>query len=150
MKKIDVLNLPQRKGSQYPAPFDKPCQARLRAALGDAAGLTDFGVNLLQLAPGGWSSQRHWHSVEDEFIWVLQGEVILVTEKGEELLQAGECAGFKAGIVDGHHLQNRSNAVALILEVGSRRPQEDITEYPDIDLRWGPTGKTHKDGTPYN
>jgi uncharacterized cupin superfamily protein len=149
MKKIDLLKLNPKKGSQYPAPFDKPCQARLRTSLSDAVGLSDFGVNLLQLPPGTWSSQRHWHSVEDEFIWILEGEVVLVTEDGEELLRAGDSVGFKAGVANGHHLQNRSNAVVLVLEIGSRRPEKDITEYSDIDLRWGPQGKTHKNGAPY-
>jgi uncharacterized cupin superfamily protein len=117
--------------------------------VGDAAGLTQFGVNLLRMGPGTWSSQRHWHTEEDEFLWVLEGEVMLVTEKGEELLRAGDCAGFKAGVADGHHLQNRSNRPALILEMGSRFPEQDIADYPDVDLRWQPTGYTHKDGKPY-
>jgi uncharacterized cupin superfamily protein len=118
--------------------------------LGDAAGLTQFGVNLLHLPPSAWSSQRHWHSAEDEFVWVLEGEVVLVTEDGEEILRAGDCAGFKAGDPNGHHLQNRSNQPALILEVGSRRPDEDVAEYPDIDLRYSTAaGDMHKDGTPY-
>ena len=149
MKKINLSKLSQQKGSQYPTPFDQQCRERLRTALGDAAGLTDFGVNLLQLPPNTWSSQRHWHSTEDEFVWILQGEVTLVTEEGEELLQSGDCVGFKAGVPDGHHLQNRSDTLAVVLEIGSRRPLEDIAEYPDIDLRWGPEGKTHKNGTPY-
>jgi uncharacterized cupin superfamily protein len=122
----------------------------VRNALGDAAGLTQFGVNLQRLTPGTWSSQRHWHTAEDEFVWVLEGEVVLVTDAGEELLTAGNCAGFKAGVADGHNIQNRSNGDALILEIGSRRPDEDSVAYPDIDLRWnGATGYTHKDGTPY-
>ena len=149
MKKIDLAVAPERKGSSYPAPYDAPCRERVRHALGDAAALTQFGVNRLRLAPGVWSSQRHWHSAEDEFVYVLEGEVVLVTDGGEEVLRAGDCAGFKAGVADGHQLQNRGNADALILEIGSRRPQEDVVEYPDIDLRWGASGKTHKDGTPY-
>ena len=150
MKKIDVAAAPRRKGSDYPPPFDGPCRERVRNALGDAAGLTQFGVNLQRLPPGTWSSRRHWHTAEDEFVWVLQGQVVLVTDAGEELLTAGDCAGFKAGVADGHHLQNRSNNDALILEIGSRRPEEDIVAYPDIDLRWSDTsGYTHKDGTPY-
>lgn len=149
MRKIYPAAAPQRKGSDYPPPFDVPCRERVRLALGDAAGLTQFGVNLQRLPAGAWSSQRHWHSAEDEFIYVLQGEVVLITDAGEELLRAGDCAGFKAGVADGHHLQNRSDAEALILEVGSRRPTEDVTEYPDIDLRWGVSGQTRKDGTPY-
>jgi len=149
MAKIDNTTLPRTTGSGYPPPFDQPCRQRLRQALGDAAGLTDFGVNLLTLAPGAWSSQRHWHSAEDEFVWVLQGEVVLVTGQGEEVLRDGDCAGFKAGVADGHHLQNRSELPAVVLEIGARRPQTDRCDYPDIDLRWTPGGYTRKDGTPY-
>jgi uncharacterized cupin superfamily protein len=149
MKKIDLAATVRKVGSGYPAPFDEPCRARARHALGDAAGLTQFGVNLQRLPPGAWSSQRHWHTAEDEFVWVVEGEVVLVTNHGEEVLRAGDCAGFKAGVADGHHLQNRSDRDALLLEVGSRNPGEDDVDYPDIDLRWGPHGKTHKDGSSY-
>jgi uncharacterized cupin superfamily protein len=149
VNRIDKSAVPASKGSAYPAAFDAPCRERVRQALGDAAKLTDFGVNLLLLPPGAWSSQRHWHSVEDEFIWVLHGEVVLVTDQHEEMLRGGECAGFKAGSPDGHHLQNRSGRPAAILEVGSRRPDTDCVDYPDVDLRWTPNGFTHKDGTPY-
>jgi uncharacterized cupin superfamily protein len=149
MKRINVAAAGDRIGSGYPPPFDQPCLKRVRHALGDAAGLTQFGVNLLRLIPGGWSSQRHWHLAEDEFIYVLSGEVVLITDSGEEVLHAGDCAGFAAGVPDGHHLQNRSDAEAVILEIGSRRPDEDDCQYPDIDLRWGTSGPTHKDGKPY-
>jgi uncharacterized cupin superfamily protein len=149
MNKIDKNALARRTGSGYPSPFDMPCRERVRQALGDAAKLTDFGVNLLSLPPGTWSSQRHWHSAEDEFIWVVAGEVVLITDQGEELLRSGECAGFKAGITNGHHLQNRSAHPAAILEIGSRRPDTDLVDYPDIDLRSTPSGYTHNDGTPY-
>src|ERR1700689_5008727 len=98
MSKIDKSTAPRQTGSAYPPPFDQPCRNRVRQALGEAAKLADFGVNLLSLPPGSWSSQRHWHSEEDEFIWVVAGEVVLVTDQGEELLRSGDCAGFKAGI----------------------------------------------------
>ena len=149
MKKIDLSAVPERKGSRYPAPFDAPCRERVRRALGDAAGLDHFGVNLLQLPPGAWSSQRHWHSSEDEFTWVLRGEVVLITDEGEEILRAGDCAGFKAGDSNGHHLQNRSDSVATLLEIGSRRPDDDVCSYSDIDMRWGPDGITRKDGSQF-
>ncbi len=150
-KRIDVERVPVIKGSRYPAPFDLACAARARQRLGDAAGLTDFGVNLLRLPPGVWSSQRHWHSAEDEFVFVVEGEVVLLTDAGEEILRAGDCAGFKAGVADGHHLQNRSQHDAVLLEIGSRKPAEDYGEYSDIDLRFlkGRAGYAHKDGTPY-
>lgn len=150
-KRIDLDRVPVVTGSGYPAPFDAPCAARARQRLGDAAGLTDFGVNFLRLPSGAWSSQRHWHLAEDEFVYVLEGEVVLVTDSGEELLGAGDCAGFKAGIKDGHHLQNRSAHEALLLEIGSRRPAEDEGEYPDIDMRFlrDRAGYVHRDGRPY-
>src|ERR1700719_4547404 len=150
-KRIDLAKLPVKTGSGYPAPFDAPCAARARQRLGDAAGLTDFGVNLMRLPPGAWSSQRHWHSAEDEFVFIVDGEVVLVTEAGEELLRSGDCAGFKAGVKDGHHLQNRSDRDAVLLEVGSRRIAEDECEYPEIDMRSlkNDEGYAHRDGTLY-
>ena len=150
-KRIDLSGVKSVTGSGYPVPFDAPCAARCRQRLGDAAALTDFGVNLMRLPPGAWSSQRHWHSSEDEFVYVLEGEVVLVTDAGEEILRAGECAGFKAGVKDGHHLQNRSPREAVVLEIGSRKEAEDEVQYPDIDLRFlkGDAGYAHMDGTPY-
>ncbi|MBL9005319.1 MAG: cupin domain-containing protein [Myxococcales bacterium] len=147
-KTIDLGQAPTRFGTQYPPPFDGPCQKRERVRLGLAAGLSHFGVNLLRLAPGQWSSQRHYHSREDEFVFVVQGEVVLVTDGGEEILRAGDCAGFPHGEPNGHHLQNRSTEMAVILEVGSN-DEEDVCEYPDIDLRAPPGGFVHKDGRPY-
>jgi uncharacterized cupin superfamily protein len=151
MTRIDPKNVGVRRGSAYPAPFDEPCRERSRQRLGEAAGLTDFGVNLLRLAPGSWSSQRHWHAAEDEFIYVLEGEVVLVTDAGEERLRAGDCAGFKAGVADAHHLRNLSDREAVVLEVGSRKSEADAVEYPDIDLCL-PKGASvyhHTDGRPY-
>jgi uncharacterized cupin superfamily protein len=148
-KRIDPKATPASVGSGYPPPYGAPCAARVRNRLGDAAGLTDFGVNLLRLPPGTWSSQRHWHTAEDEFVYVLEGEVVLVTGAGEETLRRGDCAGFKAGIEDGHHLQNRSQADVVLLEVGSRKVDVDAGDYPDIDMRFSPDGYTHKDGSPF-
>ncbi len=150
-KRIDLQTVPVHRGSTYPPPFDLPCASRARQRLGDAAALTDFGVNLMRLEPGGWSSQRHWHTAEDEFVFVVEGEVVLVTDSGEETLRAGDSAGFKAGIKNGHHLQNRSQRDAVILEIGSRKP-DDEGEYSDIDMRFtrhGSSTYVHKDGTPY-
>jgi uncharacterized cupin superfamily protein len=149
--KIDKDAAPTRFGTAYPPPYDEPCRDRRRWKLGDAAGLTQFGVNLLRLAPGVWSSQRHWHTHEDEFVYVLEGEVVLITDAGEEVLTAGDCAGFKAGVPDGHHIVNRSQQEAVLLEVGSRNPGGDGADYPDIDLtiKAGQTAYLHKDGTPY-
>jgi len=150
-KRIDVNAAPTVTGARYPSPYDEPCAGRFRRCLGDLAGLTQFGVNLTHLPAGCWSSQRHWHSGEDEFIFVVEGEVVLVTGSGEERLRAGDCAGFKAGVDDGHHLQNRSDRDAVVLEVGARRPDDDEVFYPDIDLRVlkGRAGYVHKNGEPY-
>jgi uncharacterized cupin superfamily protein len=151
-KRIDVAGLAPVVGTLYPSPFDEPCRARVRTKLGDPAGLTQFGVNLLRLPPGAWSSQRHWHTASDEFVYVLSGEVMLVTGGGEEILRAGDAAGFKAGDTNGHCLQNRSNADATLLEIGTRVPS-DTGYYSDIDMIAPAGGKpaiyTHRDGTPY-
>jgi uncharacterized cupin superfamily protein len=151
-KRIDVKSLGARVGTMYPPPHHVACLARERTALGDAAGLTQFGVNLLRLPPGAWSSQRHWESREDEFVYVLAGEVVLVTDAGDEVLRAGDAAGFKGGVADGHCLQNRSGTEALVLEVGTRIAGNMAT-YSDIDMLAQPEGSpamyTRKDGTPY-
>jgi len=154
MPKIDTTAAPKGSGSRYPAPFAEPCKARSWLRLGDAAGLTQFGVNLVRLPPGAWSSQRHWHSHEDEFVSIVEGEVVLVTDAGEEPMRAGDSAGFKAGVTDGHHFQNRSSSDAVLLVVGSRS-DADEGAYPDIDLfvpaghYSGPLVWHHKDGAPY-
>jgi uncharacterized cupin superfamily protein len=150
MPKIDLAAIEPRAGSGYPAPFNADCLGRSRLRLGDAAGLNDFGVNLMRLAPGNWSAQRHWHEEEDEFVMILEGEVVLVEDEGETILRAGDCAGFPSDVPNGHHLQNRSDRVAVILEIGTRRP-DSACHYPDIDLDapQGDVGYTRKDGTPY-
>lgn len=150
MPKIDIDKAPTRFGSAYPPPFDEPCRERRRWKLGDVAGLDQFGVNLMRLAPGVWTSQRHWHSHEDEFVLVVSGEVVLVEDEGETVLRAGDCAGFKAGVPNGHHIQNRSDAEAVLLEIGSRMPGVDSADYPDLDMIVTPDDVyRHRDGTPY-
>lgn len=152
MPKIDVSAVPERRGSGYPAPFHEIAKDRSRKPLGDAAGLTQFGVNLLRLPPGAGSSQRHWHSCEDEFVYVVSGELTLISDRGEELLRAGDCAGFPKNDGDGHRLINKSDRVATCLEIGTRAA-EDVTIYSDIDMKIDKAkggGFTHKDGTPYS
>ncbi|HZZ34824.1 MAG TPA: cupin domain-containing protein [Caulobacteraceae bacterium] len=150
MPKIDIAAVPERKGSGYPSPFDTPCADRVRRRLGNAGGLTDFGVNLMRLPRGNWSSQRHWHSHEDEFVYVLEGELTLIEDAGETVLRAGDCAAFPKGTGNGHHMINRSSTTAVYLEVGSRSPA-DLTTCSDIDLMSASAdGRfTHKDGAPY-
>ena len=151
-KRIEVASLPVITGTLYPSPFDEPCRARHRTRLADAAGLTQYGVNLVRLEPGAWSSQRHWHTEQDEFIYVVSGEFTLVTDAGDETLRPGDCAGFKAGDENGHHLQNRSSADATFLEMGTR-PPNDGAYYSDIDMKVSaadpPATYTRRDGTPY-
>jgi len=150
MPKIDIERVPERKGSLYPAPFHEKMQGRIRQALGDAGGLTQFGVNLMRLPPGEWSSQRHWHSEEDEFLYVLSGEVVLVTDAGRTVLRAGECAAFPHGMRDGHQLINEGRGTATVLEVGTRS-KTDVCTYSDIDMYVDSSDDTfrHRDGTPY-
>ncbi|HWA92733.1 MAG TPA: cupin domain-containing protein [Rhizomicrobium sp.] len=150
MPKIDVAAIPERKGTGYPAPFNEHSRERIRKRLGNAGGLADFGVNLMRLPPGNWSAQRHWHSHEDEFVYILEGEVVLVEDGGETVLRAGDCAAFPKNSGNGHHLINRSNAVAVYLEIGSRHP-DDLTTCSDIDMKSANSdGRfVHKDGTPY-
>ena len=150
---LDPSTIPPRTSSSYPAPFRDRVVPREKRALGDALGLTRIGVNLTTLPPGKESSMRHHHTLEDELVFVVEGEVVLRTDGGEQLLTAGMCAGFAAGSGDGHQLVNRSDRPARYLEISNRDP-DDSAAYPDVDLayRKGPDGRavfTHKDGSPY-
>lgn len=150
---LDPSGVEVRKGSSYPEPWKTACGDREKQALGDALGLDDFGVNLVRLPPGALSSQRHWHSHEDEFVYVLEGELTLITDSGSQVLTPGMAAGFPAGEGDGHHMANKGKVWAVYLEVGSRLLDDEVT-YPDIDLaltngRHGKRRFTRKDGTPY-
>jgi uncharacterized cupin superfamily protein len=151
MKKLDLAAIPIESGCNYPPPFDAPCLGASWRRLGNAGGLTTFGVNLSRLPPGAWSSQRHWHTHEDEFVMVLEGELMLVTDAGEERLGPGDCAAFKAGDPDGHHLINRGGRDAVVLEVGGRDPEHDACDYPDLDMiaKPGVEPYLHRDGRAY-
>lgn len=151
MPKIDIAGVPELQGTGYPQPYAARSAERTRQRLGDAGGLFDFGVNLMRLPPGNWSSQRHWHSAEDEFVFVLEGELTLIEDGGETVLRAGDCAAFPKNSGNGHHMINRSNVTALYLEVGSRSAVDVIT-CSDIDMM-SPSSDgrfLHKDGTPYS
>ena len=151
---LTAAELPVHQGSGYPPPFRLDAGGGVRRqVLGDAVGLTQFGVNLLLLAPGESSAQRHWHTTEDELVYVLDGEVMLVSDAGEQALRAGDFAGFPAGHADAHQLVNRSRSPARLLELGSRRT-DDQCHYPDVDLHFlrdadGRPVFTHKDGKPW-
>ena len=150
MPKIDVSAVPVLIGAGYPSLLNGACTGRARRRLGDAGGLQDFGVNLMTLPPGRWSSQRHWHSHEDEFVWVLQGELTLAEDAGEVVLRPGDCACFPKGSGNGHHLKNNAQVEAVYPEVGSRH-LDDLTTCSDIDLQSSNRdGRfVHKDGSPY-
>jgi uncharacterized cupin superfamily protein len=149
---IDPKNVPEITGSKYPQQFQSAVAGRVKKRLGDAAGLQNFGVNLVRLAPGSCSALRHWHTRQDELVYVLEGEVTLITNSGEQVLKPGIAAGFPAGDADGHHLVNRSKGDVVYLEIGDRTLGDDA-HYPDDDLIAKANGKswvfTHKNGDPY-
>ena len=153
MPKIDRGKAPVRTTTVYPAEFKHVCEGREKAALGNVAGLTQFGVNLTRLKPGAASALRHWHENEDEFVYVVEGELVLIEDGGETLLRTGDAAGFKAGVPNGHQLINKTNRDAVYLEVGTRAPNERA-HYPDVDLDLvretdGTLRLSHKSGEPY-
>ncbi len=149
---LDPAAVPAETGSRYPDPFRSRVSARRKQKLGNALGLKNFGVNLTTIPPGAVSALRHWHTHEDEFIYIVSGELVLMANKGEQVLKPGMAAGFPAGKADGHCLVNRTAQEAVYLEVGDRRPEDAVT-YPDDDIagRATPQGRrfTKKDGTPY-
>jgi uncharacterized cupin superfamily protein len=152
MPKLDIEALSIDTRTPYPPPFDRVVYGRERRRLGNAAGLSQFGVNLTTLRPGAASALRHWHASEDELVFVLEGEVVLVEDGGETLLKAGDAAGFKANSGNGHHLVNRTTADVVYLEIGSCSKHERV-EYPDVDLVAVRDDEgwrfTHKNGDPY-
>jgi uncharacterized cupin superfamily protein len=150
MPALDPATVEEKRGSGYPEPYKSRMGDRVKRRLGDACGLTRFGVNLVTLGPGGQSALRHWHTREDEFVYVLEGEVVLVTDGAEQVLRAGDCAGYPAGSTDAHHFINRSGAPARYLEIGNR-DVADTAFYPDDDLMFALDGNgyLHKDGRPY-
>jgi uncharacterized cupin superfamily protein len=152
MPKIDIAKLPVDTRTGYPPPFDRVVVGRERKRLGNAAGLDQFGVNLTTLKPGAASALRHWHEKEDELVFILEGEVVLIEDGGEIVLKPGDAAGFKAGVPNGHHLVNKTNRDAVYLEIGTRSKYERA-DYPDVDLMAVRDDKgmryTHKNGDPY-
>lgn len=152
MPKIEIDALEAATRSPYPAAFFERNAVRTKRALGDAAGLTQFGANLSSLAPGAMSALRHWHEREDELVFIVSGEAVLIDDDGETPLRAGDAAGFKAGVPNGHHLVNRSDQPVLYLEIGARVEGVSRAHYPDDDLAFerGPQGSrfTTKSGDP--
>lgn len=154
MKVFRAEDVEERTGSSYPQPFDEACRGRHFRTLASHGGLSQFGVNLFRLEPGAWSSQRHWHTHEDEFIYMLSGEAVLVTDEGEQVLRAGDIVCFVAGEANGHHMQNRSGTDCVFLGAGTCS-DDDRCNYPDIDLslrpgrETGPEVFTNKNDEPY-
>ncbi|MBT0958589.1 cupin domain-containing protein [Alphaproteobacteria bacterium KMM 3653] len=134
MPKIDLSSVPARTGSTYPAPLDKAVEGRSSQRLGDAAGITQFGANLVTLAPGALSSLRHWHENQDEFVVVTAGTCTLVDDQGETELTPGDCAAFPAGDANGHHLINRGDTPASFVVIGTRTAAE-VAHYSDLDMK---------------
>lgn len=150
---IAIADLPQHRGCGYPEPYKSRVGDRTKVKLGDAFGLTQYGVNHVTLGPGGMSALRHLHSHEDELVVMLEGELVLVTNLGEQVITPGMCVGFRAGDANAHHMVNRSGAPARYIEVGSRIPA-DMAIYPDDDLCWVKQDDdsqiaAHKDGSAY-
>ena len=152
MPKIDIASLPTDTRTGYPAPFDRVVVGRERRRLGNAVGLDQFGVNLTTLRPGAASALRHWHECEDELVYVLEGELVLIENEGETVLRPGDAAGFKANTPNGHHLINKSDRPAVYLEIGTRSKHEKV-EYSEVDLKvvrdHNGMRYTHKNGEPY-
>ncbi len=149
MPAFDPLALPESNATNYPPPYHQDNLKRFHRRLGNHAGLTHYGVNLTRIAPGGQSSHRHAHSAQDEFVWVLEGETVLKTDAGEQVLTAGMCAGFPAGAGDAHQFLNRTDKDVLLLVVGDRTPG-DIVTYADVDMHLiQGVGMFHKDGRRY-
>ena len=147
-KSLDPMTVDANLTTIYPEEFKAMCIGREKRKIGDVLGLNNFGVNLVTLKPGAASAQRHWHSHSDEFVYILEGEVTLITDAGEQVLGAGMVAGFPANDADGHHLVNKTESDVLYLEIGDRPPKDDV-DYPDIDMLLRDGKLVHKDGTPY-
>jgi uncharacterized cupin superfamily protein len=147
LPKLDLDTIPQTNATGYPSPFDAPVQGRWYRRLAPASGLSEMGVSHVTLKPGAWSSQRHWHDSEDEFVVILSGEAVLVDDSGETVMRAGDCAAFPKDDRNGHHLQNRSEADCVFIAVGAG--PRGGGDYPDIDMRFAPDGYFRKGGTRY-
>jgi uncharacterized cupin superfamily protein len=149
MPKIDLDAIPQANRTGYPPPYNEAVAGRWVRRLAGLAGLTEMGASHVVLKPGAWTSQRHWHALEDELLVMLSGEAVLVEDDGETVLRAGDIAVWPKGVQNGHCLQNRSEADCSLIAISAGDSANDHGEYPDIDLKFAPEGYLHKDGTPY-
>jgi len=149
MPKIDLDAIPQANRTGYPPPYDEAVQGRWVRRLAGPTGLTEMGASHVVLKPGAWTSQRHWHALEDELLVMLSGEAVLVEDDGETVLRPGDIAAWPKGVRNGHTIQNRSDADCSLIAISAGDSAHDHGEYPDIDLKFAPEGYLHKDGTPY-
>ncbi len=149
MPKIDLEAIPQSNATGYPPPYNEAVAGRWVRRLRGVSGLTEMGASHVVLKPGAWSSQRHWHALEDELVVILSGEAVLVEDGGETVLRAGDVAAWPKGVRNGHCLQNRSDADCSMIAISAGDSANDYGEYPDIDLRFDGDAYLHKDGTPY-
>ena len=149
MPRIDLDAIPASNRTGYPEPFDRAVAGRWWRRLAPAGGLTEMGASHVVLKPGAWTSQRHWHALEDEFLVMLSGEAVLVEDDGETVLRAGDIAVWPKGIRNGHHLQNRSDADCSLIAISAGDSANDRGDYPDIDMRFEPGVFVRNDGTPY-
>lgn len=148
MPKLDLDAIPQTNATGYPPEHADAVQGRWYRRLAPASGIEDFGFSHVTLEPGAWSSQRHWHEGEDEFVVMLAGEAVLVDDAGEHAMRPGDIAAFPKGDGNGHVLQNRSDAACMFVAVG--RPSATDCHYPDIDMHlFMGTGFRHKDGSAF-
>jgi len=148
MPKLDLDAIVPENSTGYPPPFDEPVQGRWKRRLGALAGLTELGACHVVLSPSAWSSQRHWHEGEDEFLVMLEGEAVLIEDEGETVLRAGDCVAWAKGVENGHHLINRSGADCVFICLSAGDPSAGGS-YSDIDMKWTAQGFVHKDGSPY-
>ena len=149
MPKLDLDTIPQTNRTGYPAPYNEAVHGRWYRRLAPASGLTEMGISHVTLRPGAWSSQRHWHRAEDEFVVILSGEAVLLDDSGEHIMRPGDCASFPKGEANGHHLQDRGEVDCVFIAVGAGDKAADEGEYPDIDMVFRPSGYFRTDGTPY-
>ncbi|NVE95777.1 cupin domain-containing protein [Altererythrobacter lutimaris] len=149
MPKLDLQSIPQTNVTGYPPPFDKEVEGRWYRRLAPPSGLTKLGASHVVLKPGAWSSQRHWHSGQDEMVIMLEGEAVLVEDDGETLVRPGDVLAWPAGEANGHHLQNRSAEDCVFVAISGGPRENDSGQYPDIDMEFRPDGYFKKDGTPY-
>jgi len=154
MPKINLDDVIETSGTTYPAPFDGPCIRRRKKAIGDASGLTQFGAHIITLPPGSWSSQRHWHSAEDEMVYILKGTPLFIDDSGETRLRPGDITAHPFADGNGHHMKNDTEEEVQFLIIGTRNPETDSAHYPDIDLDLPANGTVErafirKNGTPY-